>query len=198
MPTKRLNRERLEERILNLLSSQNMCVLATVGPDDPLATPVRYYSLGFAVLFTAGPRSPTMRIIAADPRVSVGIFAPLVGLASSRGVQVFGTAKVLGPSILTARTTGRRSDGRTSTQSAGVRCPNRPRTRSWSLRRSGLSTPSTGCGVRDSHHASSGFAEMLLARSWEPDDGGDEDQAGPVEGCASGVSGGQPGRTVPG
>jgi nitroimidazol reductase NimA-like FMN-containing flavoprotein (pyridoxamine 5'-phosphate oxidase superfamily) len=96
-PTKRLDRERLEERILNLLSSQNMCVLATVGPDGPLATPVRYYSLGFAVLFTAAPRSPKMRNIAADPRVSIGIFAPLVGLASSRGVQVFGTAKVLGP-----------------------------------------------------------------------------------------------------
>jgi hypothetical protein len=39
-PTKRLDREGLEERILNLLSSQNMCVLATVGPDGPLATPV--------------------------------------------------------------------------------------------------------------------------------------------------------------
>jgi nitroimidazol reductase NimA-like FMN-containing flavoprotein (pyridoxamine 5'-phosphate oxidase superfamily) len=96
-PTKRLDRERLEERILNLLSSQNMCVLATTGPDGPLATPVRYYPLGFAVLFSASPRSPKMRNIAADPRVSVGIFAPLVGLASSRGAQLFGTAKVLDP-----------------------------------------------------------------------------------------------------
>ncbi|MEV4660851.1 pyridoxamine 5'-phosphate oxidase family protein [Micromonospora echinofusca] len=96
-PTGRLPRERLEERILNLMSSQNMCVLATVGPDGPLATPVRYYPLGFAVLFTAAPASPKMRNVAADPRVSVGIFAPLVGLASSRGAQVFGTARVLGP-----------------------------------------------------------------------------------------------------
>lgn len=95
--TKRLDRERLEERILNLLSSQNMCVLATVGSDGPLATPVRYYPLGFAVLFTAAPRSPKMRNIAADPRVSVAIFAPLVGLASSRGAQLFGTARVLDP-----------------------------------------------------------------------------------------------------
>lgn len=29
--------------------------------------------------------------------MSVGIFAPLVGLASCRGAQVFGTARVLGP-----------------------------------------------------------------------------------------------------
>jgi len=39
-PTRRLDRARLEERIVNLLSSQNMCVLATLGPDGPLATPV--------------------------------------------------------------------------------------------------------------------------------------------------------------
>lgn len=96
-PTRKLDRDRLAERILNLLSSQNMCVLATVGPDGPLATPVRYYPLGFTLMFTAAPRSPKMRNIATDPRVSVGVFAPLVGLASSRGAQVFGTARVLGP-----------------------------------------------------------------------------------------------------
>ena len=97
MPSGRLPRERLEERILNLLSSQNMCVLATAGPDGPLATPVRYYSLGFAVMFTAAPRSPKVRNIEADPRVSVGVFAPLTGLASSRGAQIFGEARVLAP-----------------------------------------------------------------------------------------------------
>jgi nitroimidazol reductase NimA-like FMN-containing flavoprotein (pyridoxamine 5'-phosphate oxidase superfamily) len=94
-PKKRLDRARLEERILNLLSSQNMCVLATSGAEGPLATPVRYYHLGFALMFTASPRSPKMRNLAADPRVSVGVFAPLVGQASSRGAQVFGQARVL-------------------------------------------------------------------------------------------------------
>jgi nitroimidazol reductase NimA-like FMN-containing flavoprotein (pyridoxamine 5'-phosphate oxidase superfamily) len=95
MPTRTLPRQRLDERILNLLSSQNMCVLATAGPQGPLATPVRYYPLDLAVMFTASPRSPKLRNIAADPRVSVGIFAPLVGLASSRGAQLFGSARVL-------------------------------------------------------------------------------------------------------
>ena len=97
MPTAQLPPERLEERILNLLSSENMCVLATAGPGGPLATPVRYYPLDFAVMFTAAPRSPKLRNIAADPRVSVGIFAPLVGLASSRGAQLFGEARVMPP-----------------------------------------------------------------------------------------------------
>lgn len=72
-PAGRLPRERLEERILNLLSAQNMCVLATSGPDGPLATPVRFFHLGFAVMFTAAPRSPKVRNIGADPRVSVGV-----------------------------------------------------------------------------------------------------------------------------
>jgi len=94
-PTRPLPPDRLEERIRNLLSSQNMCVLATTGAGGPLATPVRYYPLDFAVMFTASPRSPKMRNIAADPRVSVGVFAPLVGQASSRGAQIFGQARVL-------------------------------------------------------------------------------------------------------
>lgn len=95
MPAARLPHERLEERIRNLLSSQNMCVLATAGAAGPLATPVRYYSLGFAIMCTASSRSPKLRNIADDPRVSVGVFAPLVGLASSRGAQLFGEARVL-------------------------------------------------------------------------------------------------------
>jgi nitroimidazol reductase NimA-like FMN-containing flavoprotein (pyridoxamine 5'-phosphate oxidase superfamily) len=96
-PTKRLEYDVLSERILNLLSSQNMCVLATGGEDGPLATPVRYYHLDFTLLFTAAAGSPKMRNLAVDPRVSVGIFAPLVGQASSRGAQVFGRAEVLTP-----------------------------------------------------------------------------------------------------
>jgi nitroimidazol reductase NimA-like FMN-containing flavoprotein (pyridoxamine 5'-phosphate oxidase superfamily) len=97
-PTKRqLDPDQLSDRILNLLSSQNMCVLATNGADGPLATPVRYYHLDFTVLFTASRRSPKMRNLRQDPRISIGVFAPLVGLASSRGAQIFGEAKVLEP-----------------------------------------------------------------------------------------------------
>lgn len=96
-PTAKLGRDELEERVLNLLSTQNMCVLATVGRDGPLATPVRYFHRDFTVVFTAQPGSPKMRNIASDPRVSIGVFAPLVGQASSRGAQLFGQARVLGP-----------------------------------------------------------------------------------------------------
>jgi hypothetical protein len=98
-PKRKLPRERLEERILNLLSSQNMCVLATAGADGPLATPVRYYHRDLTLLLTSQADTPKLRNIAHDPRVSVGIFAPLVGQASSRGCQVFGTAEVLLPEM---------------------------------------------------------------------------------------------------
>lgn len=94
-PTAPLPRPQLEERILNLLSSQNMCVIATSGVDGPLATPVRYVRLDFTVVFTCQDGTPKLRNIAAEPRVCVGVFAPLVSRASSRGAQLFGTARVL-------------------------------------------------------------------------------------------------------
>ncbi len=91
-----LPREQLEERILHLLSSQNMAVIATVSPDgSPVATPVRFFSLGFEVFYSSWNASVKSRNLRRDPRVSAGVFAPLVGQASSRGAQLFGTARTL-------------------------------------------------------------------------------------------------------
>lgn len=95
-PDGRLSRPELEERILNLLSTHNVAVIATVNADgSPAATPVRYYSLGFEIFYTSWNDSPKSRNLRRDPRVSAGIVAPLVGLASSRGAQLFGTARTL-------------------------------------------------------------------------------------------------------
>ena len=86
-------REMLEDRILNLLSTQNVAVIATVAGDgSPAATPVRFYSLRFEIMYTSWNDSPKSRNLRRDPRVSAGIVAPLVGLAGSRGAQIFGTA----------------------------------------------------------------------------------------------------------
>ncbi|KGN32624.1 pyridoxamine 5'-phosphate oxidase [Knoellia sinensis KCTC 19936] len=91
-----LPREQLEERILNLLSSHNLAVIATVNLDgSPAATPVRYSSLGFEIFYTSWNASAKSRNLRRDPRVSAGIVAPLVGQASSRGLQIFGTARTL-------------------------------------------------------------------------------------------------------
>lgn len=95
-PAGRLPHADLEERILNLLSSQNMAVIATVDHDgSPSATPVRFFSLGFEIFYTSWNESVKSRNLRRDPRVSAAIFAPLVGQASSRGAQLFGTARTL-------------------------------------------------------------------------------------------------------
>ena len=95
-PTTLLPCEELEERILNLLSIHNTAVIATVRSDgSPVATPVRYCSLGFEVFYSSWNDSVKSRNIRREPRVSVAIVAPLVGQASSRGAQIFGTARTL-------------------------------------------------------------------------------------------------------
>jgi len=96
IPTAVLPREALEERILNLLSTQNMAVVATVAADGaPIATPLRYTSLGLEIVYMSWNASLKSRNLRRDPRVSVGIAAPNVGLASGRSVQLFGTARTI-------------------------------------------------------------------------------------------------------
>ena len=95
-PTAELPREQLEERILQLLSSQNMAVVATVNADgSPAATPVRFGSLGLEIFYSSWNDSVKSRNLRRDARVSAAVFAPLVGQASSRGVQLFGTARTI-------------------------------------------------------------------------------------------------------
>lgn len=95
-PERVLARPLLEERILNLFSTNNLAVIATVNEDgSPTATPVRFCSLGFEICYTSWHESVKSRNLRRDPRVSAGIVAPLVGQASSRGAQLFGTARTL-------------------------------------------------------------------------------------------------------
>lgn len=95
-PDRELPREDLEERILNLLSTHNLAVIATINRDgSPAATPVRYSSLGFEIFYSSWNASAKSRNLRRDPRVSAGVVAPLVGQASSRGAQLFGTARTL-------------------------------------------------------------------------------------------------------
>lgn len=95
-PDASLPRDQLEDHILNLLSSQNVAVIATVNADgSPVATPVRYFHLDFEIMYTSWNASVKSRNLRRDHRVSAAIVAPLVGQASSRGVQLFGTARTI-------------------------------------------------------------------------------------------------------
>ncbi len=72
-PKAKLSWEQLAERIERLLSTQNMCVMATVGQDGAVATPVEYYADGLTLYLHSQAGSPKSKNIERDPRVSVGI-----------------------------------------------------------------------------------------------------------------------------
>ena len=70
----------LEVRMLNLLSTQNVAVIATdAGDGSPAATPVRFYSLRFEIMYTSWNDSPKSRNLRRDPRVSAESWPPWSG-----------------------------------------------------------------------------------------------------------------------
>ena len=97
LPRAPLPRAQLEARIEQLLASQNMGVVATVGPEGPVASPVEYYHHGLTIYFVSNRNAPKLRNMERDPRISFAVFQPLVGWASARGCQLFGTATILRP-----------------------------------------------------------------------------------------------------
>jgi len=92
--TKAMPKKELENHIANFLISQNMCVLATCSGDLPRATPIEYHSKGLTLYFIAEP-GQKMKNIEANPRVSVGVFAPYTGWLSAKGIQITGEAKLI-------------------------------------------------------------------------------------------------------
>lgn len=84
----------LEAYLVEFLTQNNMCVLATSKGDVPRATPLEYRNKGLTLYF-AGENGKKLRNIAFNPNVSVGIYFPYSGLESAKGVQITGKAVVL-------------------------------------------------------------------------------------------------------
>jgi nitroimidazol reductase NimA-like FMN-containing flavoprotein (pyridoxamine 5'-phosphate oxidase superfamily) len=82
----------LEERIIEFLKEQNMCVLATCGDGLPRATPIEYHSTGITIYFVGEPGTK-LENIKKNPNVSIGIFLPYTGWDSAKGAQITGKAK---------------------------------------------------------------------------------------------------------
>ncbi len=89
MPTKVL-----EERIIEFLKAQNMCVLATCGDGRPRATPIEYRSKGITIYFVGEPGTK-LENMKKNPNVSIGIFFPYKGWDSAKGAQITGKAKII-------------------------------------------------------------------------------------------------------
>ena len=84
----------LEERIIEFLKQQNMCVLATCGDGLPRATPIEYHSKGITIYFVGEP-GKKLENIKKNPNVSIGIFLPYTGWESAKGAQITGRAKII-------------------------------------------------------------------------------------------------------
>ena len=84
----------LEERIIEFLKEQNMCVLATCGDGLPRATPIEYRSKGITIYFVGEPGTK-LKNITNNPNVSIGIFFPYKGWNSAKGAQITGRAKII-------------------------------------------------------------------------------------------------------
>jgi general stress protein 26 len=89
MPTKVL-----EERIIEFLKEQKMCVLATCGDGLPRATPIEYHSIRITIYFVGEP-GIKLENMKRNPNVSIGIFFPYTGWDSAKGVQITGKAKII-------------------------------------------------------------------------------------------------------
>jgi nitroimidazol reductase NimA-like FMN-containing flavoprotein (pyridoxamine 5'-phosphate oxidase superfamily) len=91
---KRMSPKDLENRIIQFLKEQNMCVLATCSNDVPRATPIEYRSEGTTLYFVGEPGTK-LKNMKDNPNVSIGIFLPYTGWDSAKGAQITGKAKII-------------------------------------------------------------------------------------------------------
>ncbi len=92
--TKQMSKDELERCIAVFIKSHNMCVLCTAKDNIPRATPIEYWADGTTLYIFADPGTKRENI-KANPRASVGIYDPLVGILSVKGIQITGEATLL-------------------------------------------------------------------------------------------------------
>ena len=92
--TKQMSKDELERHISVFIKTHNMCVLCTARDNIPRATPIEYWADGTTLYIVADPGTKRENI-KANPKVSVGIFDPLVGTLSVKGMQITGEAMLL-------------------------------------------------------------------------------------------------------
>ena len=96
---KKLPNEELEARILALLSSRRVCVLATTRNNVPRSTPILFRSKGFT-LYMAGEPGQKLGNIKLNPNVSVAMFDPAFEFSDEiqdiTGLQIRGKARLIG------------------------------------------------------------------------------------------------------
>jgi len=101
---KQLPRDEMEKRIVRVLKTNNICVLATASGAIPRATPIEYYSKDMTLYISVGP-GLKMENLKASPHVSIAIYTtPYTDWTDwyrVQGLQITGKAQ-----LLTARDPG--------------------------------------------------------------------------------------------
>ncbi len=93
-PTKTMPHRKLENYIVQFLSENNMCVLATCNDDVPRATPIEYRSKGITLYFVGEPGTK-LKNLANNQNVSIGIYLPYTRWDSAKGAQITGKATII-------------------------------------------------------------------------------------------------------
>ena len=97
-PEEALPKAELEERILQLLGMNNVCVLATNRKDGhPIASPIEYHADGLNLYMFPDPGTPKLLSMKRDPRVGLAVECGYKGWQSIRSCQYFAHAHILQP-----------------------------------------------------------------------------------------------------
>lgn len=94
-PKTPLPREELENHIERVLTLTNIGVLATLGSNGPIASPVEFYADRLTIYVFPQPNSPKLKAMQRDPRVCFTVMNPMAGWACTMGAQLFGNARLL-------------------------------------------------------------------------------------------------------
>lgn len=107
-PKAKLCQEELYREIIEYLEINNICTIAFAYNNVPRATPCEYRNDGAAIyvvsegrshqLYESGKKEKVIEwkkmFIERNPRCSVGIISPYFGYKSTRGLRIWGNAKV--------------------------------------------------------------------------------------------------------
>ena len=91
---RKLSKEELGKEILQFISRNKICILATCTENIPRATPVHYLNDGMT-LFVYAEGGGKLKNLKKNPNISLGIHGPYKGFVSVKGLQIWGKAEII-------------------------------------------------------------------------------------------------------
>ena len=93
---KKLTQDELKKKIVEFLTDNKICTLATCLDNIPRSTPLRYRSKGLTIyILTEGGMK--VKNIRGNPSVSASLYGDYSGFQSVKGLQIWGKAEIIDP-----------------------------------------------------------------------------------------------------